>query len=85
MSNKKQKVILKFKDDSFIEQFNKLILQTGKVKLSGIGIFELKRINERESFNIQTRKIFMLPSHNKIVFKPTKSLKDNIQSYDGTK
>lgn len=83
--NKKQKVILKFKDDFFIDKFNELINQTGKVKLSGIGIFEIKEINERESYNIHTKERCIIPTHNKIVFKPTVSLKKHIQSYDGNK
>jgi len=83
MSNKKQKVILKFKNDAFVEQLKSLLLKTGSVKVGGLGIFEIRKIPAREAYNVGSGKMFLLDEHNKLAFKPTKKIKDVIQDYDG--
>jgi len=80
--NIKQKVVLKFKDDSFVTQLMSLLMRTGKVKIVGLGIFELKRIAEREGYSVNDGKRIKISAHNKIAFRPTKKLKDSIQEYE---
>jgi nucleoid DNA-binding protein len=81
--NKKQKVVLKFKDDSFVNQLMSLLMRTGKVKIVGLGIFEIKKIAEREGYSVNDGKRIIIPAHSKIAFRPTKKLKDSIQEYEG--
>ena len=80
--NKKQGVIMKFKDDFFLKQLKSLLIKTGKIKIVGLGIFELKRIAEREGYGVNDGKRITIPAHNKISFRPTKQLKDSIQEYE---
>ena len=81
--NIKQRVVLKFKDDAFVKQLMSLLTRTGKVKIVGLGIFEIKRVAEREGYGIHDKNRIVIPAHNKVVFRPTKQLKDVIQEYDG--
>jgi len=81
MSNVKQKVILKFKDDSFVSHLTSLLLKAGKVKIVGLGIFEIKRIPAREGYNVGTGERFIIPEHNKVSFRPNQKLKDLAQEY----
>lgn len=81
MSNTKQRVIMKFKDDAFVEQLEKLLLSSGKVKVGGLGIFEIREVDAREGFSVNTGKRITFPAHKKILFRPTKGLRDAIQAY----
>lgn len=82
MANKTQKVILKFRDDNFTEQLEKLLLHTGRVKVTNLGVFEIRSINARNSYNVGKGGTIVIPKHNKLVFKPTKVLKEIIQKYE---
>lgn len=81
MSNTKQRVILKFKDDAFVEQLEKLLLSSGKVKVGGLGIFEIREVKAREGYNVGSGDRITIPAHKKVVFRPTKKLRDSIQTY----
>lgn len=83
MSNIKQKVILKFKDDAFVNKLTELLNKTGKVKVGGLGIFEIREVKERKGYGIGTdgSKPITIPAHKKIAFRPTKKLKELIQNY----
>lgn len=81
MSNIKQKVILKLKNDDFTNQLQELLVQAGKVKVSGLGIFEIKRINEREGYGVYEKKMITIPAHNKLVFRMSKTLRRAIQEH----
>lgn len=83
MSNRKQRVILKFKDDSFEEQLQNLLLSSGKVKVGGVGIFEIRAVAQRKGYNVSNGEEIVIPAHNKMFFRPTKKLKDAIQAYGG--
>lgn len=82
MSNKKQRVILKFRDDNFTEQLKKLLLNTGRVKVTNLGVFEIRSIPARDSYDVNTHQKIVIPKHNKLGFKPTKLLKQSIQKYE---
>lgn len=81
MSNTKQKVILKFKDDAFVTQLQSLLLSSGKVKVGGMGIFEIRRIEAREGYNVGNGKRITIGAHNKVVFRPTKKFKTEMQKH----
>lgn len=81
MANRRQKVILKFKDDAFVEQLSSLLLKTGKVKVGGLGIFEIRDVSEREGYNVHNGDRIVIPAHKKVAFIPTKKLKETIQEY----
>ena len=81
MANIKQKAIMKFKDDSFSEKFRAIVMKTGKVKINGMGIFEIRRMKERHGYGIYYKDRIVLPPFNKIVFRPTIQLRNLIQEY----
>jgi nucleoid DNA-binding protein len=78
MANRKQKTILKFKDDEFLARLSLCLKENKRVKVTGIGIFELREMKERKIMNPYTRKIQIIPRHNKIGFLPSKTLKNLI-------
>lgn len=82
MSNVKQKVILRFKDDAFVEQLTSLLMKAGKVKVSGLGIFEIRAVAERDGYSVGSGKRIKIPGHTKVAFRPTKKIKDLVQSYE---
>lgn len=79
--NKKQKSIIRFNDNAFVDNLEKLLMKHGKVKVSGLGIFEVREVAEREGYNVADGGRIMVPAHNRIAFRPTKRLRDNIQEY----
>lgn len=81
MTNIKQKVILRFKDDAFAEQLKSLLAKSGKVKVGGLGIFEIRPVAARKGYNVSNGKEIIIANHNKIVFRPTKKFRDMIQTY----
>lgn len=81
MVNRRQKVILEFKDDVFVQQLSSLLLKTGKVKVAGLGIFEVREIAEREGYSVHDGKRIVVPAYKKLAFTPTKKLKELMQSY----
>ena len=48
----------------------------GKVKVNGLGIFELRRIGERLGRNPVSGKVEMMKAYTKIKFRATHSLKE---------
>lgn len=82
MSNIKQKVIMRFKNDEFVDQLQTLLMSTGKVKVGGLGIFEIKGIKERLGYDMRSGKRITIKAHNKVSFRPTQKLRDKVQSYE---
>lgn len=83
MSNKIQRAILKFADDTFIKQLERLLLETGRVKVTDLGVFEIRQYKERKAWNVGTQKDFILPARKRLVFLPTKLLREAIQKHEG--
>lgn len=82
MGNIKQKVIMKFKDDSFVQQLQSLLMERGKVKVNGLGVFEIKRVAARKGWNVGAGGgEILIDAHNRIAFRATKSLREAIQRY----
>lgn len=81
MSSKKQKMILKLKNDDFIHKLVDLLMQTGKVKITGLGIFEIKNIPAREGYGVFEKKMIKIKAHNKLAFRVSASIRKSIQKY----
>lgn len=54
------------------------LLRHRKVKVIGLGIFEVKKINARKGRNPATGEIVMMPAYKKVKFRPTAALKEKI-------
>jgi len=52
--------------------------ETGSVRISGFGKFELRWMNERTGRNPQTGEEIIIPAQNKIVLKPYKKLSEHV-------
>lgn len=70
--------------NTFISELVQIIesgLKTdGQVSISGFGKFELRWMNERLGTNPQTGDKITIPGQNKVVFKPFKTLKEEVNS-----
>ena len=66
---------------SILESFLSLIKNKSKsrlVKLSGFGSFGFKKTPERLGRNPKTKDSYIIPEHNKLHFKPSNKIKENI-------
>lgn len=79
MANKPQKAILHIKAPEFFDEFYKMLRATGKVKIVGLGIFEVREIAARKGVNPKTQESLLIPKHNRIRFRPTYQLREHIQ------
>lgn len=77
MSNKSQKCIVNLPKE-LRSEIKSGILEHGKVKVIGLGIFETRKIPARAGRNPQNGEIVKIPSYWKIKFRPTKSLKESL-------
>ncbi|MGD8747827.1 MAG: HU family DNA-binding protein [Balneolaceae bacterium] len=59
---------------------NQGLEKDGNVNIAGFGKFDLKRVDEREGFNPQTKEKMTIPTHNKIIFKPYKDLRELVNA-----
>jgi DNA-binding protein HU-beta/DNA-binding protein HU-alpha len=68
--------------NSFIGELVKIIesglRKSGSVSISGFGKFELRWMNERPGVNPQTGEEITIPGQNKVVFKPYKALREDV-------
>lgn len=80
---KKKQVILKTKSPELGNRLGELLEKHGQVKLSGIGTFQVKKLGAKRVINVHDKTYVIIPAHNKVSFRATKTLKDTIQTYDG--
>lgn len=85
---KRKTALIKFKKNedtevSFPEKLSDTLLAKGKVKVEGVGIFEVKAVAAREGYSVNDKNRIVIPAHKKMSFRPTKSLRNKIQAYDG--
>ena len=68
--------------NSFIHELVQIIegglKKSGSVSISGFGKFELRWMNERTGTNPQTGEEIVIPGQNKVVFKPYKALREDV-------
>lgn len=74
-----KKHIIKKIDETFIYIFPRLLKTLKSIKVTNLGIFKLVKIKARKSHDPQGRKI-TIPAHTRIVFRPTKKLKNFINN-----
>ena len=72
--NTPQKEIIKIPEDS-IADIREAIITHGKVKVTGLGIFETRLVKPRRGRNPRTGEELTIPAYTKIRFRPTSSLK----------
>lgn len=82
MANQPQRSILKFKDDIFIKQFEESLLATGKLKVQGLGIFDIRKIKAHMGMNMATGEMQKVRAYNKLGFRVSKKLREAIQKYE---
>ncbi len=70
--------------NSFISELVQIIesglKSEGRVSISGFGKFELRWMNERLGTNPQTGEEITIPGQNKVVFKPYKALREDVNA-----
>lgn len=64
----------------FVEVINDGLENDGNVNIAGFGKFKLRRVEEREGYNPQTKEKMTIPAHNKVVFKPYKDLRELVNA-----
>lgn len=79
MADKKPALSL---DNVVADQFKDLLLESGRVKISGIGIFEIKRCKGHGERTLHGRTV-NTAAYNKLSFKPSANLKRAIKAYAG--
>lgn len=63
-----------------LEKLQKMLINAGKVKIKNFGIFEVRTIKQRETYNVGSGKgMVTVPEHKKIVFRPTIKFKQSVQ------
>ena len=81
MANKHQKAIMKLKSQELLDQIEDVLVHTGKVKISGLGIFEIRQMKAREGYGVYEKKMIKIRAHNKLIFRASSSLRKAIQKY----
>ena len=83
MPNKSQKSIVRLSPHpALVKQLSQQLIKHGSLKITGFGIFKLKRTKgSKRALNPYSQKFQSFPPKTKIVFKPIKSLKEEIQKW----
>lgn len=79
MSNKFQKMVVRLPDE-VLEEIRGGIVEFGKVKVTGLGIFETRKIAGHPGRHPVSGKIIKFPAHVRVKFRPTASLYSSVQS-----
>lgn len=77
MANTTQKKIIQLPLELRLE-IQSGLFRYGKVKVVGLGIFEVKTIEARRGRNPASGEIMLMPAYKKVKFKPTAALKKKI-------
>jgi len=78
MGNSPQKMIIDI-DRDFVAVLREGLKKHGKVKVTGLGIFEVRKVKARIGFNPSSKEKEMIKEYKKIKFTATKILKDLLQ------
>lgn len=74
MANKPQKATVRLPNE-LRDGISKGLKKHGKIKVVGLGIFELKKVKKRRGRNPATGDIMDMPAYQKIKYHPTAALK----------
>jgi nucleoid DNA-binding protein len=77
MANNTQHKIIKLPED-FVMEIRNAIIEFGKVKVTGLGIFETRSVKARRGRNPRNGKELVIPPYTKVKFRPTSSLKEAV-------
>ncbi len=70
------RVFIRFSDDTFPTRLHEALEVTGRVKVLGLGVFEVRRMPARDRHDINTGKAKHYDAYNKLIFRPCKELKE---------
>ena len=79
MPNKKQSLIIRDRANPLVVTLLDGLLAVGKVKVTGLGIFEVRKSAAKVGYNPATGGKKECPAYNRIHFTPTKELRNLIQ------
>lgn len=54
--------------------------QDGQVRVGGLGVFRMQKIESRRSVNVQTGESIVIEGYNKVVFTPESGLRDKVNA-----
>ncbi len=87
--SKKQGIIKEpepvFNQKNFIDMVLSELFAYGQVKVTGLGVFSLKKMRAKKGFNPGSGEYQNFPAYGKIVFAPTKELKESISLWNQKK
>ena len=64
--------------DEILGVIRSSIVERGRVKVAGLGIFETKKVKSRRGRNPRTGEELTIPAYTKVRFRPTSSLKESV-------
>lgn len=76
---------MKFKTQDFSITLVDDLLKYGRVKVTGLGIFSLKRMKGRNGYSIGSNSMVEYPEYVKVVFSPTLLFKEKVQVWNKKK
>ena len=79
MANKPQRNIINLKDRQLFDTIADLLVVDGSVKITGLGVFEVKQIKGHMGYNPSKKKHEKVEPYKKLIFTPTKKLRVQIQ------
>jgi len=85
MISKKHPAIIKLKDRDYFDTLERELAQHGNVKVTGHGVFKLKKVKARKIYNVGKREYGMVKPQTKVVFHASKAFKKAIQKYGDKK
>lgn len=66
--------------DEILSSIKEVLISGEDVSIHEFGKFEIRKVKERYGINPATKESIVIPSYNKIAFKASKALKDNINN-----
>ncbi len=64
--------------DGYVAAISRQLAQKNAVILRGFGSFSVKQIPEKRSYVPSEKSLCLIPAHDKLHFKPAKSLKEEV-------
>ncbi len=83
MANIKHSSIIKIKDRTLFDVIKKDLIKYGMVKITGFGVFRIKEMKSHSRYIPGSKKVEEVGIKYKLIFIPTKTLKEDIQNNYG--
>ena len=65
--------------DAVFDIIKDSVTEGDQIRIHGFGTFDVRQVAARKGFNPQTGETMTIPSHKRIVFKPSKTFKDSLK------